>query len=305
VGGGSVTAISVGTGSNNNVDTLTFPSGTSNGLNFAGVVINNDDGTEVAWGAIADSSGTVFVATGDIDELLDIQASVTRQLIYTGADLTLGLAGSPGGETGLQVYAGPSYRGLFQQNTTDVTVNAIEAPVDDVGDDTVVIRELTISSADNLTTHYLGGVVGGNVSFPSGDTIFHLGLEGGLYGARASWTGQDTTTVCCGSVNDVATLEGEAVSDAITADFEDALAFAARANAGVTFVTGANHTFTLAGSAEYLSHVATVDHGVRLDFDPGATTADWDSGENDPGDPTFSWGGMVNLALTGTITGHF
>ncbi|MDB5542712.1 MAG: hypothetical protein JWQ89_4439 [Devosia sp.] len=263
------------------------------------------NGTAAAYGAIADTSGGVFVAAGDIDDL-SVETTVTRKLIYLGADITLGLAGEVNDGVSAQVYVGPSYRGLFQTNTTDVNINIAE-----VNPSAIVIPEFSISTEDDIDSNYFGGVLGGNISFLASDGVtFSLGLEGGVYAVNASWTGQDTYSTCCGDFPNGdpsgSSPELTITADPITTDFADEIAFAARGNAGVTWDLDADKSFTLGGSVEYLSKVATVDHGSRTTFTPG-TDSDitWINGDNPPGATVLSWGSMINFALTASLTGHF
>lgn len=301
-GGGSVTALSAATGANNNV-TSVVPSGASNGFTLGAVTTNVGGTNDAAYGAIADSSGGIFVGTGDISGL-SVTTDVSRKVIYTGADVTLGLSGSVGDGAAAEVYVGPSYRGLFQTNTTDVTVNIAESP------GVVTIPEFKISTEDDIDSNYLGGVLGGKVSFAATDgVVFSLGLEGGVYAVSASWTGQDTYSTCCGDFAPAGVVVSTSptlsvVSDELTSEFDSDIAFAVRGNAGVTWALDDNRAFTLGGSLEYLSKVAAVDHNNRT-LVTGGNTADWDSGEAPVPGTTFSWGSMVNFALTASLTGQF
>lgn len=240
-------------------------------------------GDASAYGAIADTSGGVFVAAGDIGDL-SVTTTVDRKLLYTGADITLGLSGDiSDGVTG-QVYAGPSYRGLFQTNTTDVNINIAEQQPS-----AITIPEFTISTEDQIDSNYFGGILGGKFSVLASDgVVFTLGLEGGIYAVNASWTGTDTYSTCCGDFDPLGpagaspTLSVEAVPQ--TADFADTIAFAARGNAGVTWALDGDKAFTLGGSVEYLSKVASVDHGSRATFTSGVDSdINWTNGNNAPG----------------------
>lgn len=301
-GGGSATALSAATGANNNVASV-VPSGASNGFALGAVTTNVGGTNDAAYGAIADSSGGIFVGTGDIGGL-SVTTDVSRQVIYVGADLTLGLSGSFGEGATASVYAGPSYRGLFQTNTTDVNVNIAESP------GVVTIPEFSISTEDDIDSNYFGGVLGGNLSFAATDgVVFSLGLEGGVYAVNASWTGQDTYSTCCGDFAPAGVSVGASptlsvVSDALTSDFDSDIAFAARGNAAVTWALGDNRAFTLGGSLEYLSKVAAVDHSGRT-LVTGGSSATWNSGNAPVPATTFSWGSMVNFAVTASLTGQF
>lgn len=283
-----------------------FSSSSGSGF-IVGGVSTNDDGTELSYGAIADTTGGIFVASGDINSELDVTTEVSRQMFYAGADITLGLGGTIGDGASAQVYVGPSYRGLFQENTTLVTANPVESTA------VVTLPNFSISTLDDIDSHYFGGVLGGNVSFGASDgVVFSLGLEGGVYGVHASWTGRDTyetsggffdpdnTPPINGSTQPPLTVQGPE----FTGDFDDTIAFAARGNAGVTWAVGNNQALTLGGSLEYLSKVATVDHAGRTIIEPGDVSGAWPV--TDPA-PTYDlvWGSMVNFSITASLTGTF
>ncbi len=203
-----------------------------------------------------------------------ISTEVSRQIMYLGADVTLGLGGEIGDGTSAQVYIGPSYRGLFQENTTTTTVNLPESqPV-------VTLPNFSIATLDDIDSHYFGGVLGGSLAFGAGDgVVFTLGLEGGVYGVHASWTGQDTYETS-GGLFDPDADESAPVSQptltvqgpAFEQDFGDTVAFAARGNAAVTWSIGNNQALSLGGSLEYLSAVAAVDHAGRTVVNDGVLT---------------------------------
>lgn len=303
-GGGSDGSGDV-SGGTNNVGFVT-PSSAENSFILGALATTT--GAAAAYGAIADSDGGIFIATGDI-EGLTIETNVSRQLIYTGADLTLGLAGNLSDGVSAQVYAGPSYRGLFQDTTTDININ-----IPEMGDTDVIFPEFNISRLDDLDSNYLGGVVGGNISVAAGSgVLFTLGLEGGVYGVRSTWTGTDTYSTCCGDFGvdpeDDDFQGGESPSYTVTSNsqtenFSDTIAFAVRGNGAVTWAVDENKALSLGGSVEYLSKVATVDHSGLTQFIPGDTSAEWEN-DGQPAGPTRSWGSMINFAVTASLTGSF
>lgn len=271
------------------------------------------DGEAAAYGAIADTSGGVFVASGDIDDL-DIETTTKRQLIYLGGDVTLGLAGDIGDGSAGQVYLGPSFRLLSLSDRTDININIPEVEQDlDEGETAVIMPDFTISTDGDVESAYLGGVLGGQFSFLASEGVtFTLGVEGGAYGVRASWTGRDRYSTCCGLFDPPG---GEEVflpspnltvrSDEISADFdaENTVAFAARGTGAVTWAIQDGLALSLGGSIEYLSKVATVDHN-RTTFVSGDDNITWENDDNPPV-ATVNWGSMFDFALTASITGQF
>jgi len=260
-----------------------------------------DAGGEAAYGAIADETGGIFIGAGDIDGLA-ITTEVDRSLFYGGADLTLGLAGNRQGDTGFIVYGGPSYRGLRQDMTTSMTIDVPEAGVS-----VLTHPEFGISVDDTLTSHYFGGVLGGNLSVnTSPGMLLTLGVEGGLYGVHSSWDGQDTYSTCCGSVgtplastSPELTVKGPTLEE----DLEDAVAFALRGNAAVSWAVDQSRTVTLGGNVEYLSQVATVSHDGFVTT--GSGDDDWTAGDPVAATTSFGWGEMWSFGLTASLTGHF
>ena len=250
--GGSANT-SAGGGATNNVAAVT-PDGTG----FVGSSVVTTASTGAAYGAIGSSSGGIFMASGDIDGL-SITTDVQRFVAYGGADLTLGLAGHYDSNTNVQVYAGPSFRGLGEGAKTDISINIPEAQP------SVLTHPLyTITVNDTLTSYYFGGVVGGNVSIATQSGVtYTLGAEGGLYSVNASWSGHDTYSTCCGSIGTPISSTSPDISvdgPTSTHSFGSSIAYAARANASASWAIEGNKTFTLGGNIDYLSKVATVDH---------------------------------------------
>ncbi|MDC9823448.1 hypothetical protein PRN20_06860 [Devosia sp. ZB163] len=266
------------------------------------------DGGRTAFGAIADVTGGIAVITGNLDGL-EITTNTSRDLFYTGADLTIGLGNASYGGAAVSVYTGPSYRGLFQDTDTDVTIDLAE-----VGEG-LTLPDFTISSEEDLDSHYFGGILGGTASWGIGTgMIFSIGLEGGVYGVSASWRGHDTYSTGGGVFDDPNTEDVEPITqlpvtvegaDLDLDDIDDGtIAFAARGNAAITWAVSENQAISLGGSLEYLSQVATVTHDRVSDpaYDNGAS---WTPGDPPTGAPSVSWGSMVNFAITASWTGTF
>lgn len=324
--GGSSITTSAGSSSTTNViendpqgNNQTGSASASGGPSNLGFVKYNDnsfilggatsDGTDgSAYGAIADTSGGVFVGSlSGAASGINVSTSVQRQLTYVGADLTYGVAGQVNDKTSLQVYAGPSFRNLGQKTTTDVNVD-----VGAVSASAVTMPEFSMSQVENLDSYYLGGVLGADLSFvTSPGVVLSLGGEGGIYNVNASWNGTDTYSTCCGNFEDSTTnTVGPSPSRSVTSDgssykYSNTVGYAARANAGVTFAIGGNKALTLGGNVEYLSKVAQVTHN-QTTFDDTSTTGGFNSGTpSTTPTSTFGWGHMLNYGATISLTGTF
>jgi hypothetical protein len=271
------------------------------GLGFiiASATDDGAGGNSSGFAGIGDTTGGIFIASGDFEDL-EVTTTVSRHVLYGGADLTLGLAGELSGGTSLQVYAGPSYRGLKQTNTTTISINIPEEEPSEI-----IHAEFAIEHEDLLSTHYLGGIVGGALVVPTDSgVVFSLGLEGGVYNAFASWTGTDTYSTCCGSDDQGDPSPNLSVTaDPLSFDFDNQIAFAARGNASASFAVDTNKVVTLGAGVEYLSHVAQVNHSGLTQTD--AASDDYVAGDPIPAASTFSWGHMFNVMGTISLTGTF
>lgn len=263
-----------------------------------GAYTDDNAGAEASYGAIADTSGGIFIASGDFSGLA-IETSVSRSVFYGGADLTLGLVGGDSGAASFVGYFGPSVKLLNDTTTTRVTVDIPEvAPTGGV-----VMPEFTMSHEDLLQSLYLGGVIGGSVAIVGEPGIvYSLGIEGGAYAVGASWRGQDTYSTCCGLDPVDPSPDLSVVADPLTHDYGTAIAFSAKGSAAVTHAIGGNKALTIGGSAEYLSHVARVDHSDLVSV---GGSDDWVAADGSPATSTFSWGHMLNVAITASLTGTF
>lgn len=294
-GAGGANANTSAAGATNNVAAVS-PDG-------SGFVVSSsvtDTGTGAAYGGIGASSGGIFIASGDIDGF-SVTTDVHRFVAYGGADLTLGMAGHFDSNTSVQVYAGPSFRGLAEGIRTDITANIPEALPSVLTHPT-----FTISVNDALTSYYFGGVVGGGVSIATESGVtYSLGAEGGLYSVNASWSGHDTYSTCCGSIGTPVSSDSPDLSvdgPTSTYNYGSTLAYAARANAAATWALEGNKTFTIGGNVDYLSRVATVDHSGLVQT---GQPEDWSAGAPITATTTYGWGSMFSFGIKGTISGHF
>lgn len=287
---GALPATSTVTGTSGAFASTTTASGPANvaavtpdgsGFEFSAVT-SPGGGTGYSYGGYGSTAGGQFVANGPVDEI----TTVTRSVFYSGADLTIGLNGTFDSATDVTVYAGPSFRALAQGNRTTNTFDIPEVP----GAGTpITIPTFSISANDNLMSTYLGGVIGGNVSFTTGEGIlFTLGLEGGAYTVHSSFDAHDTYSTCCGVTGSPQSAPSPGISvdgPSHTADLGNTMAFAAQGNGSATFAISDNKTVTLGGNLGYLSYVPTVNRvgGVAV----------------------FGSGSMITYGITGTLTGHF
>jgi hypothetical protein len=274
------------------------------GPGFIGGVYAEGAGGTMSGGFIADTSGGVGAVAGNLDGL-SITTTTNRSLTIGGADFTAGLAGNISDTVALQVYAGPSIRGTSGSETTKVTIDYFEQQPS-----ATTFPEFSITQTDILTGTYLGGLAGLSAAIvQSPGVIFNLGVEAGLYSVNASWKGNNTYSTCCGNF---APLNGSPVegpspslsvsSDPLTYDFASAVAVNAKANAGVTLAIDDNKAITFGGNVEYLSHVAQVSHPSQTTYTPGSTDV---TGFAAPAPSTFSWGSMISLGGTISVTGSF
>jgi hypothetical protein len=256
--------------------------------------------TAAAYTGIGASSGGVFLATGNIDGLT-VSTTVSRSFAYGGADLTLGLGNRLDGSTSVQVYAGPSFRGLREGITTDISVD-----IPEVQPSVLTHPMYKISVGDTLVSTYLGGLVGGKFSVEAQPGVtFTLGLEGGIYSVHANYTGQDTYSTCCGAVSTPLATSSPTISvkgPSNSVDIGSDIAFSAKGSGAVSWDIAENKTLSLGGNVEYLSRVAQVNHGGLTQT--GAPNT-WTLGSSAAPTTTFSWGSMIKWGVSGTFTGHF
>jgi hypothetical protein len=254
----------------------------------------------LAVGAAADTSGSLFLAVGDLDGL-SIATSVQNSILYSGMDITFGASGVVNDRTVAQAYIGPSYRYLGQWNQTNYSL-AVDLP--EVGP-TVVHPLYVLDRNANVTSNYVGGVVGAGLAMKVNENI-SIGLagEGSLYYTHAMLTGSDSVTISGG--NGVGGVHGPTQTvtyDAGNSAFNNGIAYAVRGQASTTVKINPNLDFTLAGTVDYLSRVARPNGGADITYTANATDANasWSSS----GSPLLSFGDMWAFTVTGGVTGHF
>lgn len=292
--------ITLAGGVNNNYAVGIAPG--DNSFSYAGATVNAGD-VGFAAGAVGASDGGIFIAAGDLTGLA-ITTSFTQDVIYLGKDITLALSGDHG-DWKLTGYAGPSYRLLGQRNTTTTTADLPEAEPT-----TLVFPDFSMKRVEDLTSHYLGGVVGGSISTVVSDTTkLTIGAEGGVYYTIDSLSGTESYTVAGGTPT---VVPSTTVTNATQATGSaNGWAFAARGNAAFTVDLSENQQITFGGQVEYLSRVATVTRPAAPPALGGNTyvagspngTATYNAAADNL--PILSFGDMWNFTGTITFSGQF
>lgn len=270
-------------------------------FSYGAVNVDNVAGDASAYGAIADSSGSLFMGVGDLDGLT-IDTSVSQEVIYAGADLTLGMGG-PTGVAGnsFQAYAGPSYRYMNQRNTTDILVDIPEIPA------TTVVHPLyALNRAETIESHYAGAVVGITTSQQFDRFTASLGVEGAAYYQMTSMTGQESVSIYGGagiSDPDIPYPLQVVPQNGISENAEG-FAYAVRGQLGLSYAITNNLSIGVAGTAEYLSSVARLDTSTPLVSTDGDANASWVSGLADA-TPLIAFGEMWAFSGTASVVGRF
>lgn len=271
--------------------------------------VDGAGGSATAYAALADENGGVFIAAGNLDGL-NLTQSYRTEALYLGGDVTFGVAGQ-NGTTTLQGYVGPSYRYLAQRNssTSNLLVDVPEyAGVAD-------FPLLSISGTDTFSSHYMGGIAGLMATIPvSATTALTVGVEGGAYYTMASLSSDGVYTVSGGNLDvgggviDPAPAPGAVAPISIEYDgveYEaETIAFAARGTAAYTMAIAQNAQLTFSGSVDYLSAVAQTGVNASIagyDGDDDGTVTYQSGGDNE----RISWGHMVNLSGSVSLTGQF
>jgi hypothetical protein len=274
----------------------------SNSFSYAGASVGAG-GVVAAYGAVGATDGGIFIAAGDLTGLA-ITTSFVQDVIYLGKDITLALSGDHG-DWSVTGYAGPSYRFLGQRNTTNVAVDIPELePAAGI-----LFPDYSMNRVEDLTSHYLGGVVGGEISTAvSATTTLTLGAEGGLYYTIDSLSGRESYTVANGQLVPVPSTTVDNANTA--AGSANGLAFAARGNAAFTVSLAENRQITFGGQVEYLSRVATVTRpssapALTNTYVAGSSTGTVTYDTVASSAPILSFGDMWNFTGTISFTGQF
>jgi hypothetical protein len=255
----------------------------------------------LAVGAAADTSGSLLLAVGDLDGL-SIATSVQNTILYTGMDVTFGASGVVNDRTVAQAYIGPSYRFIDQWNKTNYSLS-VDLP--ELAGTTVVHPLYTLDRNANVTSNYIGAVIGGSLASKVNDTVsVAFAAEGSLYYMHAALSGSDSVTIAGGSGVAGLPYGPQTVTYGPGASaFNNGIAYAIRGQASTTVALNPNMDLTLAASVDYLSKVARPNGGADVTYTANATDANasWSS----PAKPLLSFGDMWAFTLTGGVTGHF
>ena len=276
------------------------PSGPGDEFTYVGTSGDSVADRAFSFGAIASEDGGIFVAVGDL-EGWEVTTETSQNLLYAGGDLTFALSSNPAsGDVGVTGYAGPSYRFMRLNTVTDITVDPAEmTPA--VAD--FEYPNYTQSVDENVDTHYLGGVLGGNVMIPVSTTSsLTLGAEAGVYHATTSYDGSATYSVTGGGP----TAVDESVTSAFDlGDTDDGFAYALRGQGTFTTAVSNQMQLSLGLGAEYLSRVAS----ATTTLDGGSVTSDDEDATYDSagaGTTTlFSYDDAWSWTATVSLTGQF
>lgn len=307
-GGGSTVTVpgqtSAGAGSADSSSSVS-PAGVGNSFVWGAAntqVSAGGVGKSLAVGAVADSSGSMLLAVGDLDGL-SITTSTQNSIVYTGMDITFGVSGAVNDRTVAQGYVGPSYRFLDQWNKTNYAL-AVDLP--EVAGLATVHPLYSLDRNANVTSNYLGGVIGGSLAMKMTDTVaVSLSGEASLYYAITGVNGSDSVTIAGGS--GVAGLpygpQTVTYGPGTASTYNTGIAYAIRGQASTTIALNKSLDLTLAGSVDYLSRVARPANSGNVTYSADATNANvsWSSS----GQPLVSFGDMWAFTATGSLTGHF
>ncbi|RYE46468.1 MAG: hypothetical protein EOP24_14905 [Hyphomicrobiales bacterium] len=282
------------------------PAAAGDGFSYVGIAtLAGAPNLAYAFGAIADETGGVFLAVGDLEGWL-VSTDVSHDIVYTGGDVTFALTKAPeAGEPTITGYAGPSYRFLGQGIATEISVDAAElqptAPAN------FAYPLYTQTTDETLDSHYVGGIVGGNITMPVAETAsLTLGLEGGAYFMGTSYDVRETYAVSGGVPSPV----DHSVENAIEMGDDSGFAYAVRTQANYTTAIGEAMQLSFGVGGEYLSRVASIGRdpaAIASAFpDPVAGDDATYVGPNDNRGGSFlTFGDMWSFTLTAGITGQF
>jgi hypothetical protein len=256
--------------------------------------------SSLAVGAIADTSGSLFLAVGDLDGFA-ISSSISQKVLYTGGDLTFGAARAFDSSTSVQAYAGPSYR--FLGTSTDMNTSLV-ADLPEVSGSGVVHPLYSLARDSEVGSHYVGGVIGLSVSHQVSDAIsVTLGGEASLYYMHSTLRGKESVSIAGGTGVAPFPSGGQTVTyDGRSASGDD-IAYALRGQTAITMSITPTIDLSVAGTADYLSKVARTNGGAGVVYTSDATSADvsWASGAKS----LLSFGDMWAFTGTVSLTGHF
>ena len=163
------------------------------------------------------------------------------------------------------------------------------------------------TTAETLDSHYVGGLVGGNITMPVAETAsLTLGLEGAAYLMRTTYDVTETYAVSGG----VPLAVDRAVENSIEMGDDSGFAYAVRTQATYTAALGNAMQLNLGLGGEYLSRVASVgrDPTAIASAAPDPVSGDdasYTGPEDNRGGSFLTFGDMWSFTLTAGITGQF
>ena len=272
--------------------------GATDEFTYAGAAVDDaPSSVAMAFGAIANTTGGAFLASGDLTGIV-VSTSTNVDIIYTGADLTYGLSGEVGSNVYGQVYAGPSFRYLDQKFATDISVDIAElTPLAN----TLDYPTYKQTTNEHLSATYIGGVLGGSIATPLDERwSLSLGGEGGLYWTNASLSATESYSLSDGDNGAGVPVVDQTVTNATTfSDSQSRLAYAARIQAILTAAVSAKQQLHFGVNAEYLSAVPTIARASAAYpvTTPGTGDATY-TGASTGGTSSIAFGDMWNVGAT-------
>ena len=254
-----------------------------------------------AHGAIATSAGGIFVGTGSLNDLT-VATRDTQSLVYTGANISLSASGELADGAELQASVGPAFRRLGQHTTIITTVNIPSQTG-------LVMPSYADNRTEDLTSDYFGALGGLGVSKKVNDTTtFSIGGEVGIYNRSSSFTGSESYALGGGSGTSGLPLAAQSVAgSAAPSGSANGMAYSASISGALTLAMTKSLSLSLGGSAEYLSSVPVLSHGVTsLVAGAGGADASYAGAAGSAGAlPKMGFTSMVNFGATISLGGHF
>ncbi|MCD7059646.1 hypothetical protein [Pelagibacterium xiamenense] len=247
-----------------------------------------------AFSLIADDNGFALVGVGDLEDTTVTSRTsetllMTSQKVMFSSPITLddGWAITP--------TLGPSYN-LIARSVHQETLVDVEEP-GGLGD---TIPLFGIEHDDNLTAHYLGGIIGASISGPIADGWrFSVGTELGVSGYWADYEG--TAAAVIPGVTGIS-LPG-------TDDSLSGATLYNRVSGGVTYLDQNGLTLSFGVHVERLGDVPYVQttevSSPDADFSGGDTEANYSASGETYYEKSIATGPMWNVGATISLTNRF
>ena len=281
--------------------------------NFSLAVASTSGTNGAAYGAIGSTDGGIFIGTGDLTGL-KVTTSETQSIIYGGADLSLAATGDVSDGMSLQGFVGPSYKYLHQSNTTATSVSIPALTNLATPPSSLVMPTYTDTRSEDITSHYLGGLGGLNVTTRVASNMsLTLGGQLGIYDVWSSYSGSETYSVGGGANAPGGSTALPVATTTVTnatspSGSTNNMAYSAGLNGALTMAMNDKMSVTLGGSAEYLSSVPVLSHATPTLITGGGTTgaANYTAGTSTAGaSPILGFASMWDWTGTVSLNGHF